>query len=445
MRLKVISALLLFCGLAPAFPQASPYSNSVFTPQIFTSTGQTGATIQLNGLITPSTVGSSFSSLVLTVTGTSLTTATFQVLGSSNNGGTFAPLLVSSVANPGSPNTTTTVTGPGLYQVNAVGLTHVKIVTSGTFTATNLTITITASPNAQITKNSGGGGGAVASVFGRTGTVGAQSGDYSFSQLSGSPSASQIAGAGTLANTAANANAVDGVTISGTPTAGAVAVATGSSAAPWRRLTQDDILPGFSITAFNGGATVEIGATVTNPAFTASYSSTPASASITNTDGVDSPLTLSTPFTSGTVVGNFSKTSAATTTFTLTAISSTTQTASVSISWLPRTFDGIGAASATSSITASGSTAVLSNGAVLANAGLNNASTYGPLSPSGQKIYILMVGGSHTFRDASTGFLFAFNTPTSVSFVNQNGATVAMYLYESTNTLTGTFSIQVVS
>lgn len=55
-----------------------------------------------------------------------------------------------------------------------------------------------------------GGGGAVASVFGRTGTVAAQSGDYSFPQISGTISDSQVAtginatkiGAGTVSNTA---------------------------------------------------------------------------------------------------------------------------------------------------------------------------------------------------------------------------------------------------
>ena len=37
-----------------------------------------------------------------------------------------------------------------------------------------------------------------------------------------------------------------------------------------RQLTQDDITAGFSIASFTGGSTVEVGATVTNPAFTAS-------------------------------------------------------------------------------------------------------------------------------------------------------------------------------
>lgn len=213
-----------------------------------------------------------------------------------------------------------------------------------------------------------------------------------------------------------------------------------------RTLTLDDLQPGFTINSFAGGSTVEIGATVTNPAFTASYSSTPASANITNTDGIDSPLTLTTPFTSGTVVGSFHKTTAASTTFTLTAVGTSTKTASQSIAWEPLSFAGVGAAGATATVTASGSSALLSTGDVLANVGLatsNVGHTYGPYAPSGQKIYLLIIGTGHTFKDASTGFSFAFNAPTTVSFVNEQGATVTMELYESTNTLSGTFSVLV--
>lgn len=224
-----------------------------------------------------------------------------------------------------------------------------------------------------------------------------------------------------------------------------VAISSGAGVFGVRQLTQDDILPGFSITSFSGGSNVEIGSSVTNPAFTASYSATPTSAQITNTDGIGSPTVLTTPFTSGTVTGTFTKTSAASTTFTLSATASTTKTATQAINWLPRTFGGVGATGATSSVTATGTTAVLSTGDVLASAGLNNQTNYGPYSPSVQKIYILMVGGSHTFKDPNTGFSFAFNAPTAVSFVNANGTTVAMFLYESTNTLSGTFTVQVAS
>ena len=205
---------------------------------------------------------------------------------------------------------------------------------------------------------------------------------------------------------------------------------------------------GFSITSFAGGSTVEIGATVTNPNFTASYSSASTSASITNTDSIDSPLVLTSPFTSGTVVGSFVKTTQTSTTFTLTALDGSTQTATQAISWIPRSFGGVGTSGATSSVTASGNTAILSTSDVLADGGLHGSDvglTFGPYTASTQSFYLLLIGGSHTFKDSGTGFAFPFNSPTAVSFVNQNGATITMYLYQSTNTLTGAYSILVVN
>lgn len=205
----------------------------------------------------------------------------------------------------------------------------------------------------------------------------------------------------------------------------------------------------FTITSFAGcSGSLELGQTVTNPTCTATYSATPSSATITNSDGVDSPLSLISPFTSGTIVGSFVHTAVATATVTLTAIGGSTQTANQSYTWNPRIFAGVGTSGATSSVTASGTTAVLSTADVLASAGLGAETvgqTFGPLSPSGQAIYLLLTGGSHTFVDALTGFPFAFNSPITVTFINQYGTTVTMYLYQSTNSLTGTFAPRISS
>ena len=199
----------------------------------------------------------------------------------------------------------------------------------------------------------------------------------------------------------------------------------------------------FAITSFTGcGGSLELGQTVTNPICSATYTTTPTSASITNTDSVDSPLVLSSPFTSGTILGSFLHTTVATTTVHLTAIGSSTQMANQTYSWNPRIFGGLGAAGATSAVTASGTTAVLSTSDVLPSASLGAETvgqTFGPYSPVGRNIYLLLSGGSHTFIDALTGFPFAFNAPTTVTFVNQYGVTVIMYLYQSTNVLMGTF------
>lgn len=205
----------------------------------------------------------------------------------------------------------------------------------------------------------------------------------------------------------------------------------------------------FSITSFTGcNGTVELGFHVVNPACSATYSALPSSAAITNTDGISSPTNLTSPFASGTITGSFSHNAIATTTFTLTAIGTSTQTATQAYQWQPRIFGGLGASGATSTVTASGTTAILSNSAALGTLQLGSesvGSVFGPFAPSGQNVYLLLIGGSHTFVDTGTGFPFAFNTPTAVSFTNVNGVVVSMFLYQSTNPLTGTFNIKVAS
>lgn len=224
---------------------------------------------------------------------------------------------------------------------------------------------------------------------------------------------------------------------------------TSTSSFVCQALTADDIAPGFAINSFTCSTcgTYETGFTVASPTnFTAAYTSTPTSASISDGTNTD---TLTTPFTSGSLA--FSYTGAAT--FTLTAVGATTKTAQQSIARAPCVFGGVGAAGATATVTATGSgqctageTATLSTGAALSALQLSNSQvgqTFGPFSPSNQKIYLLLIGGSHTFT--SGGFAFPMNTPTAVAYVNINGSTVAMYLYESTNLLSVPFSVLVAS
>jgi len=204
----------------------------------------------------------------------------------------------------------------------------------------------------------------------------------------------------------------------------------------------------FNITSFTGGSTVEIGTSIANPTFTASYSTIPSSAQITNTENIGSPLILTSPFTTGTIGGTFVHTSTFTTTFTLSATQGSTQMATQAINWLPAIFGGVGTAGATSTVSAVGTTAVLSTGNALARTQLGPETVgqvFGPYSPSGQAVYLLLTGSTHTFVDANTGFPFAFNAPITVSFVNSQGVTVTMFLYQSINSLTGSFAPKVAS
>ena len=235
----------------------------------------------------------------------------------------------------------------------------------------------------------------------------------------------------------------------GPPTASQVYVGNaGGTLFQLRQLTADDIGAGFSITGFSGGSTVEIGQSVTNPAFTASYSATPSSAQITNTDSIDSPLTLSSPYTSGTVVGTFSHSSQTSTTFTLTAVGSSTRTATQAISWLPRVWYGSATAIAASATT-SGSTLVLNTGGTMASAGLYS-SVVGQsfaYSPSGNSYLTLArphAGGAHSYKDQN-GFTFPMTTSFTQSIVNQYGASVSTDVDQSTNLVAVATTITVVN
>jgi hypothetical protein len=218
-----------------------------------------------------------------------------------------------------------------------------------------------------------------------------------------------------------------------------------------RPITINDLAPVFTITSFSGGTTVECGATVTNPSFTASYNETPSSAQITNTDSIGSPLALISPFTSATVTGAFSHASVnSAVTFTLTAsLGTSIQNAYSYISYLARSYGGVGTPGATGA-TVFGSNASLT-GAIgtLSNLGLHSSDigqSYGPFAPSNQKIYLLMphTSNPHSFTDQSN-FSFPMNAPTTFSFTNQNNVSIIMDIYESVLSLSTGFTIKVAS
>lgn len=180
----------------------------------------------------------------------------------------------------------------------------------------------------------------------------------------------------------------------------------------------------------------EIGNATTNPFnCTLSYSNgTPASATLgdgTNTD------TLTTPFTSGSLAFAYSSN----TTFTAhsTATNSQTASTSTSVTFAAREFGGVGTSGATGA-TSSGSTAVLTGATgTLNTVGLGQQSNWGPYTPSNQNIYVLGTGSSCSFT--SGGFNFPMNTPTPITFVNLYGASISMYLYQSTNLLSTSFTL----
>lgn len=229
-------ALLVVLGVPPPLygqALASPYNLALYPTQSATGP-QRLATIQLNGLVTPSLIGASFNSGSVTIAGTGLTTVTFSVFGSFDNGATFYALPLNVLGSPASTATSITATSNGVWQFPLTNVSHIYVITTGTFTAASVAFSVNASPNGIIARNGGGGGGgAVASVFGRTGVVVAANGDYSFSQINGTLSASQISGT-VVSNGVAYFNSAGSAAISNAKFLidGACGLASGNNAGP---------------------------------------------------------------------------------------------------------------------------------------------------------------------------------------------------------------------
>jgi hypothetical protein len=152
LKLYILAALfvcLAALGGMQATAQAYPGSqntllpNYSYAPQVFTAISTTGATINIGGL----------RSGLITATGVALTTATWQIQGSADGGTTWINLPTAAYPTTAVPITTTavseTTTAATVYVVNLAGFTNLRFATtSGTFTATSLSLKLTASGNA---------------------------------------------------------------------------------------------------------------------------------------------------------------------------------------------------------------------------------------------------------------------------------------------------------
>lgn len=135
--------------------QNSPYSNVPL--------GSITLTSATTSLALPfGTRNNSYSTCAAEVTGVALSTATIGVLGTTITTPVstdyFALGSLATAAAPATTATTQTVTTATLLYFNCAGLSSVKFITSGTFTATSITIRLTGSVNGQISRGGGGGG-----------------------------------------------------------------------------------------------------------------------------------------------------------------------------------------------------------------------------------------------------------------------------------------------
>jgi hypothetical protein len=170
--MKKLSMLLLLIvlSLTPIRAQTIPATANLTASDSGACT-TAGACLTVN--VTPSSAAA-----VIQLTGTF--SATLQFEGTTSSGGTFVAIAATPVAG-GSAVTSATATGS--WRVTASGFAQIRVRCSA-FTSGTVVAAITLSTGSSGTGN-GSSGGAVSSVFGRTGAVAATSGDYTASQVTG--------------------------------------------------------------------------------------------------------------------------------------------------------------------------------------------------------------------------------------------------------------------
>lgn len=255
-------------------------------------------------------------------------------------------------------------------------------------------------------------------------------------------------GGGGVATALQTATTQVGVSSSVAPSNGQVLVASTSTAAAWTSLNLDMIAAGFTISSFGGPSSpVEVGATVSNPAFTASYNRTPAGASMNDGSGAVALTSSFTSFAYGTTPlpsTNYTITTPNTSkTWTLQAheAGGPTKSATVSVSWQARGFFDVktppGSLNAAFIATLTGSAL---------EPGFARTIAFGAGSGT-KKLYYAFpssFGTPSTFVDTSTGFAVPFSrVATSISVTNGNSVTLNYDIWASDNFLTSAVNIQV--
>ena len=205
-----------------------------------------------------------------------------------------------------------------------------------------------------------------------------------------------------------------------------------------RQLTADDILPSFAISSFGCGtaAYVLLGATVTNPTFTASYTTAPTS--VTIHDNASNPTVDETATPHGfTYSYVYTKiVYGQSVSFTLTAVQgSITKTASTGITWVQPVYYGIGAA---------GESSAAFNQSLTGNLATSRNSTFTVAPGATDYIYYAYrtAYGAATFTVG--GFAGGFNVvSTTIAVTNANGVVENYTLYVSAQPDLGSTTVAV--
>lgn len=210
----------------------------------------------------------------------------------------------------------------------------------------------------------------------------------------------------------------------------------GSGVIAWSKVKPFMLAPNFDA-SLSGGGTVEVGATVATPAFTASYvDGPPDTASFADNDGNAAQNVVSTPSAFSSAY-NFSKTANnATVTFTLTVAKGVeSDIAQATYAWRPRAYWGVGVDGLSTE----------AHIEALANSALSSSRSRSfTLSPgSGEHIYYAYPDsyGAATFTVG--GFEGGFDLVGTVSVTNANGVAQNYRLYKSTNPNLGSTNVVV--
>lgn len=240
-----------------------------------------------------------------------------------------------------------------------------------------------------------------------------------------------IRASGTGGGGSGNATSIQGTPVQagGASIVGQTVIFDGSQYAV-RQLTEDDILPSFAISSFNSSPSgfVELGSTVNNPSFTASYTTPPdvTANSVTLVDDQGGPTddetgspTAFTYFQGYTFV-----TYGQGVIFTLSATKGAlTRTSNRAITWVQQAYHGVGPAGQNTAVFIQSLTGFLTN---------TRNTTFSESPGAGQKIYYAYRTpyGAATFTVG--GFGGGFNlVSTTISVTNTYGVIEDYTLYES--------------
>lgn len=229
-----------------------------------------------------------------------------------------------------------------------------------------------------------------------------------------------------------------------------------SAGGSWRTINQDEISPGFSIASFTktapdpGVTLYRRGATLTGITAAATYvSGPPTAASISNIltgsvgggDVNPTAWTFSAPFAAATQPTNVKREGTdlgadPVWTIQLSATGTAVDTENIVVTWTRDVYYGVGVAG-------------LNTEAAIEGLGFNALATGRArtitLSPATEKVYYAFPKAYGLATFTLNGFPASFNAAFELALTNVNGLTSTYYVYESTNLLTGTSLMFVVS